>query len=84
MTEKREAEMRMCLPEGSVSSWAATGYLEITICFLRILERPREAQTGKLKTKLPARSFPLQAVRAQAEGGEGLFVVFSFPAQQAH
>lgn len=59
-------------------------YLEITRCFLCSLQRLREAQAGKLKTKLPAGSFPFHTVRAQAEGVEGLFVVFSFPAQQAH
>lgn len=83
LSEERSRDVNVP-PRGVCFFLDSHRYLEITICFLHILERPREAQAGKLKTELPARSFPLQAVRAQAEGGEGLFVGFSFPAQQAH
>lgn len=48
--------------------------LEITMLYFRGAKR-----AGKLRARSAARSFPLHAVRAQAEGGEGLFVGFSLP-----
>lgn len=75
---RREAEIKIFLPEGTVSLFRRSFQdLWITMRFLCILEGPREA--GKLRTKSPARALPLHTLRAQAEGGEGLFVGFSLP-----